>query len=217
MDPMSGQVGRADVRQRGDTAGVQLRLESGQSLIVRAFDHAVDAPRWSFPRPTGPPVEVRGRWTVDFLDGGPVLPRPFVAPAPVPWTDRGDADADRFAGTARYTVVFDAPDSAPDHLLTLGRVAESARVRLNGVALGTLIARPFQLRTGRLLARGNRLEIEVTNLSANRIRDLDRRGVRWKIFRDINYVDIAYKPFDASGWPVRPSGLLGPVMLTPVR
>jgi hypothetical protein len=60
------------------------------------------------------------------------------------------------------------------------------------------------------------LEVDVTNLSANRIRDLDRRGVKWKNFYDINFVGIDYKPFDASQWPVRPSGLLGPVLLYPV-
>ena len=39
-------------------------------------------------------------------------------------------------------------------------------------------------------------------------RDLDRRGVPWKNFRDINFVSINYKPFDASRWPVRTSGLI---------
>jgi hypothetical protein len=89
-------------------------------------------------------------------------------------------------------------------------------VRINGREVGALVARPFRLRTGPLRRRANLLEIDVTNLSANRIRDLDRRGVPWKIFHDINYVGIDYKPFDASGWPVRPSGLVGPVTLTPL-
>ena len=64
--------------------------------------------------------------------------------------------------------------------------------------------------------KGNRLEVEVTNVSANRIRDLDRRGVAWKNFNDINMVNLDYKPFDASSWPLTDSGLLGPVTLTPV-
>ena len=45
-------------------------------------------------------------------------------------------------------------------------------------------------------------------------RDLDRRGVKWKTFRDINFVDLNYHPFDASRWPLTASGLLGPVTLT---
>jgi hypothetical protein len=60
------------------------------------------------------------------------------------------------------------------------------------------------------------LDVDVTNVSANRIRDLDRRGVVWKTFRDINIVNIDYKPFNAANWPLTDSGLLGPVTITPV-
>jgi hypothetical protein len=63
----------------------------------------------------------------------------------------------------------------------------------------------------------NLLEIEVTNLAANRIADLDRRKVSWKAFHEINFVNIDYKPFDASAWEPVPSGLLGPVQLVPVK
>ncbi|MCU0787007.1 MAG: hypothetical protein MUC91_02280, partial [Verrucomicrobia bacterium] len=63
----------------------------------------------------------------------------------------------------------------------------------------------------------NVLEVEVTNTSANRIRDLDRRGVSWQTFHDINFVNMNYKEFDASNWPLEDSGLLGPVRLIPVR
>jgi hypothetical protein len=68
-----------------------------------------------------------------------------------------------------------------------------------------------------LKAGSNTLEIEVTNLAANRIRDLDQRKVPWRIFKDINFVNIGYKPFDASKWPVFDSGLLGPVTLAPLN
>jgi hypothetical protein len=154
---------------------------------------------------------------VSFLRGGPVLPGAFTSDSAVAWTARGDEDADRFAGTARYAVRFDAPVKAPNFVLDLGHVAESARVRLNGKELGVLVAHPFRIHTASLKMRDNLLEIDVTNVSANRVRDLDRRGVQWKIFHDINYVGIDYKPFDASSWPVRTSGLIGPVTLRPVK
>jgi hypothetical protein len=154
---------------------------------------------------------------VRFVDGGPSLPAAFQSDSLVPWTARGDAEAERFAGTARYALFFDAPGAAArDYQLDLGSVAESARVRVNGRELGTLFAPPFRVRTGALRPTGNVLEVDVTNLSANRVRDLDRRGVRWKTFHDINYVGLDYKPFDASRWPVRPAGLLGPVSLQPL-
>jgi hypothetical protein len=77
---------------------------------------------------------------------------------------------------------------------------------------------PFLVRIGNHLKPGNNiLEIDVTNLAANRIRDLDRRGVGWRIMREINFVNINYRPFDASNWDLTPSGLLGPVTLTPLR
>ena len=102
------------------------------------------------------------------------------------------------------------------YLLDLGAVADSARVELNGKPVATLISAPYRVEIGPLAEGNNRLVVEVTNVAANRIRDLDRRGVEWKIFKDINFVDIKYKPFDASQWPVRDAGLLGPVTLTPL-
>jgi hypothetical protein len=89
-------------------------------------------------------------------------------------------------------------------------------VRLNGGEIGTLLARPFRLILPAALLRGtgNVLEIEVTNLMANRLADLDRRRVEWRRFF---FVNIDYKPFDASNWEPLPSGLLGPVQLVPLR
>jgi hypothetical protein len=43
------------------------------------------------------------------------------------------------------------------------------------------------------------------------------RKVDWKVMKEINLVDLRYEPFDASGWPVAPSGLLGPVRLVPLE
>jgi hypothetical protein len=63
---------------------------------------------------------------------------------------------------------------------------------------------------------GNVLDVEVTSVAANRIRDLDRRGVKWKIFKDINIVDVNYHPFNAADWPLTDCGLLGPVTVTAV-
>ncbi|PYP23249.1 MAG: glycoside hydrolase family 2, partial [Gemmatimonadetes bacterium] len=217
MDPMSERTGIAQRRTGTDgQAEVYLQLEPGASLILRAFDRSVSGAPWPYLRPLGAPVELRGNWSVTFPAGGPVLPASFRTDTLVSWTERGDEEARRFAGTARYSIRFDAPGEASSYLLDLGRVAESARVRLNGQELGILFARPFRVETGPLRRTGNELEIEVTNLSANRIRDLDVRRVPWKVFADINFVGIDYKPFDASGWPLKPSGLLGPVRLEPL-
>ena len=102
------------------------------------------------------------------------------------------------------------------YFLDLGDVRQSARVKVNGKDYGMLITPPFRVVVDNLNPTGNLLEVEVTSVAANRIRDLDRRGVPWKTFRDINIVDLNYKPFDASNWPLTDCGLLGPVTLTAV-
>jgi hypothetical protein len=155
---------------------------------------------------------------VKFIEGGPVLPKEFSTEKLASWTELGGEDAKSFAGTARYTLTFNAPDSAIRNpqsafLLDLGKVCQSARVRLNGSDLGTLIIPPFRVAVDHLKPKGNVLEVEVTSTSANRIRDLDLRKVPWKIFYDTNIVNLNYKPFDASKWPVAEEGLIGPVTL----
>ena len=133
------------------------------------------------------------------------------------WTTLDDPEAQRFAGTARYRVKFDAPAKrADDWELDLGDVRETARVTLNGKRVATAWSLPFKVRLDGLKPRGNVLEIEVTNLPANRIRDLDLRKVTGSIMRDINLVSVKYQPLDASGWEIEPSGLLGPVTLVPL-
>ena len=90
-------------------------------------------------------------------------------------------------------------------------------MRLNGKDLGTLLLAPYETVIDNLKPKANVLEIEVTNVAANRIRDLNRRHVVWRNFRDINFASIDYKKFDASNWPIYPSGLLGPVTVQPIE
>ena len=153
--------------------------------------------------------------------GGPALPADFQTAKLASWTTFPDTNRQAFAGTAKYEITFDAPNSKsgmrnPNSYLDLGDVRQSARVRVNGKDYGTLITPPFRVVVDNLKPTGNMLEVEVTSVAANRIRDLDRRGVNWKIFKDINIVDINYNPFDAANWPLTDCGLLGPVTLTPV-
>ena len=88
-----------------------------------------------------------------------------------------------------------------------------ARVWLNGRDLGVRFMPPYEfpIPAGLLRQNGNALEVEVTNLGANRLRWNDINKVDWKYFCDINIVGSNYKPFDASKWKPLKSGLLGPV------
>ena len=216
FDPMQDRRGVAAVRDTESGPEVYLRLEPGASRVLRTFTtEIVDGPRWTY-LDRGTPHLLEGTWTVEFIDGGPQLPPRYTTERLVSWTAQG-GEARRFAGTARYRLPFEAPSANPDAwALDLSRVRESARVYLNGEDLGRAWAHPFTLPVGDALQPGkNVLEIEVTNLMANRIADLDQRGVEWKTFYDINFVGIDYQPFDASDWSPMPSGLLGPVALVP--
>jgi len=212
LDPVTGRIGAA----KGGT-GVDLYLEPGHSIILRTFEtQEVNLPPFAFVRPGRKIAGLPGPWQVEFIAGGPTLPKPYRADKLESWTARGDGAAEAFGGTARYRTTFDAPagaDTAAPLVLDLGKVCHSARVRLNGRDLGVVFMPPYRLAIDQLQPRGNTLEIEVTNLAANRIRDLDRRKVAWRIFHDINLVNIGYKGFDASRWPVFESGLIGPVTI----
>ena len=157
--------------------------------------------------PTGE-AQANGLWRLTPVCGGPALPPATNLASLAAWSSFDPA----FCGTMRYATTFDAPT----HTITqidLGDVRESAHVRLNGVDLGCRILPPyvFDIPSGVLKPHGNELEVEVTSLGANRIRWNDLNGVKWKYFTDINIVTIDYKKFDASTWPVRENGLLGPV------
>jgi hypothetical protein len=222
LDPLApARAGMAGLR-RGASGQAELRLQlaPGESVVVRTFaGSSGPVASWPYAREAGAPVALSGTWSVRFLEGGPARPAPYDSGELASWTTRSDPELKRFAGTALYTLEFEHPTGGSgEWRLDLGEVRESARVSLNGAPLGTLWSRPFRLRVGPELRPGrNRLELEVTNLAANRVRDLDQRGVPWKRFHDINIVDIDYKPLDASTWPLRESGLLGPVTLTPLR
>jgi len=207
------------VKREGGRLQVYLQLASGESTLVRTYraKAAQTAQPWRYTKPAAEGIALQGEWSLEFIKGGPALPAPARMSTLSSWTSLDDAEAKRFAGTARYRVEFDAPAKQADAWdLDLGDVRETARVTLNGKRFATAWSLPFKVRLEGVKARGNVLEIEVTNLPANRIRDLDVRKVPWKIMREINLVSVKYRPFDASGWEVEPAGLLGPVTLVPL-
>ena len=219
LDPMTG-ASAVDAAREGASNSTEFRLQlaAGGSVMVRAFaDKIVAGQPWACWHTNGQPLTIPGPWNVKFISGGPALPADFQTSDLTSWTTFPDPAAQAFAGTATYEVTFTAPDSTGKNFeLSLGDVRQSARVRLNGRDYGTLITPPYRVVVDNLKPSGNRLQVEVTSVAANRIRDLDRRGVNWKIFKDINLVDVSYHPFDAANWPLTDCGLLGPVTLTQV-
>ena len=112
-------------------------------------------------------TEISGPWNVSFDPkwGGPTSVKFDKLED---WTKRPEPGIRYYSGTAIYQTTFDG--EAGCHL-DLGVVNHIARVRLNGSDLGVIWTAPWSIRlpTGLLKAKGNQLEIEVTNVWANRL------------------------------------------------
>ena len=163
-----------------------------------------------------PSCAPRAAWRMDPLSG---------AIAPVAVTDGKVALALDAGHSCFLWCSPDVPQGSPSApqgkvWLDLGEVIgnESVRVTVNGKYLGTLIMPPYRIEVPADVLKGpkaedNDIKLDVCERGANRIRELDRKGVKWKYFTDINLVDINYKKFDASSWPVQEHGVKGPVRL----
>ena len=124
-----------------------------------------------------------------------------------------------YSGSGKYKITFDIniENSGIDGIiLDLGDLRYMATAWLNNKNIGDFWCVPFQtIIPANQIKSSNTLKIEVKNLDANRIIQMDKDGIQWKNFYEINFVDIRYEPFDASEWDPMPSGLLGPVRIIP--
>lgn len=220
LDPRTGRAGQAVIAEKEAGTDVFLQLQPGESLFAQFQSHSkTESPAWPYRNEAAPAVRLAGEWKIRFLSGGPDLPAAFTSSDLKSWTAQGGV-AEVFGGTAAYELSFDLPATiqADDWLLDLGDVRETARVFLNDTEIDHLWSLPFHTRIGPAVKPGlNLLRVEVTNLAANRIRDLDIRKVPWKNFHEINLVNAHYQKLDASTWPLQDSGLLGPVRLIPLQ
>ncbi len=220
LDPQSGNTGLAAVSKADNITSVRVQLESGEALILRTVNgRTPEADQWQYLEKAGKQIVLDNDWSLEFTQGGPDLPAAKQLDKLVSWTELNDAKAEAFSGSGLYTTTFNLPSKpAGEYILDLGKVSESAKVWVNGQEVGLLWSIPFRTRIGQYLKEGeNTLRVEVANLMANRIRDMDTKGIEWRKYHEINFVNIDYKPFDASVWEPMQSGLLGPVTITPVN
>lgn len=154
-------------------------------------------------------------WRLSFVESVPAVATPLTLPRLQPWEALNDT-LKTLMGTGIYeTTVTLAAAPKGTIRMDLGDVRESARVSVNGHDIGTAWCVPFTLDfPASLLRKGkNDIRIEVTNLPANRIAQLDRDGVKWRKFEEINVVDINYKKTTYGHWTPMPSGLNSTVKL----
>lgn len=216
---LDGTFGGAKLRNKDGQTEVYLQLKPGQSLVLQTYDKQQPSmPLYAY-YTAGTPKALTGEWRFRFTEGEPAIAEEFSMKGnPTSWTQLSVPEASAYAGTGRYTLTFEHKDKADEWQLNLGKLCESACVSVNGKEVGIVWSLPYTINIGKYLKQGkNTLQVDVTNLPANRIRDYDKRGVPWRIFKDINIVSVFYKDIRFDSWAISPSGLTSEVSITPLR
>lgn len=232
FNPLNGAISPAEF----DGRGIAMSLRSGESMILQTWDAAEgmeshtgggddaagDRKPSARPHETAPSrmeVALDGPWTLAFTEEAPRVEKTFLLDSLQTWEKLEDDSARVTMGTGVYETRVRLTGKqlragGGRWHIDLGDVRESARVYVNGAFLGCAWCVPFVLDCGESLRPGwNDIRIEVTNLPANRIRDLDRKGVKWRKMEGINLVDINYQHTTYDGWDLVPSGLNSRVRL----
>jgi len=229
FNPLNGDTLRADINEQG----ILISLRSGESMILQTFNtesRTENVEVTTKPKGSGKgmaaedsklctlnPIIINGPWTLSFIEETPRVSKSFGLDTLQTWETLNDDSVRVTMGTGVYTTSFKMKkkdDPKGPWKIDLGDVRESARVYINGEFIGCAWSVPFVLDTkGTLKVGNNELRIEVTNLPANRIADLDRHGVKWRKMEEINVVDINYQKTTYDQWGPMPSGLNAPVRL----
>lgn len=226
FDPMTQQSGIGKTQRAADgNTEVYLQLQPGGSCVLQTSATAVKGKAFPYYKTNGDAGEIKGTWTLQFVSGGPALPKTTTVNELGSWTELPDSSARIFSGTGQYSIHFSKPAvAAPVYLLDLGKVANSAEVILNGKTIATVIGPVYQVVIpASQLEADNVLEVKVSNGMTNRIIDMEKRGVEWKKFYNIDFparLPANRGPnglFTAVNWQPEASGLLGPVTITPLN
>ena len=231
FNPMNGDMHEAEVS--GDSVNICLR--SGESIILQTYtNRAPKTPAIMTTDSTTKPskakqqviavyranIPLQGPWTLSFTESEPAVNEVFTLATPQYWEKLANDTLRKLMGTGVYTthLRMTSRQAANRWAIDLGDVRESARVYINNVFVGCAWAVPFVLDCRNAFQAGdNEIRIEVTNLPANRIADMDRQGVKWRKFNEINIVDINYKKTGYENWAPMPSGLASGVRLIPIE
>jgi len=225
-NPMNGDITPADI----NADGVLISLRSGESRILQCsvFSVQCSAEQSKTPNTKNSTLKTQHStlntehltlntpWTLSFMESAPKVEKTFTLPTAQTWEGLDDDSVKVTMGTGVYTttIKLDKKQAARKWEIDLGDVRESARVYINGKYIGCAWAVPFVLDCKDALKKGkNEIRIEVTNLPANRIAWMDRQGVEWRKFKEINVVDINYKKTKYSNWAPVPSGLNSEIKL----
>lgn len=204
----TGTVERTSYRIENGVTIVPLTLAAEKSVHV-VFRKPTDTASLALPKPQEEALlTLADNWTVSFeADRG--APTSIEMRKLTPLNEIADPRVKYFSGIATYRNVFTAPKtlrSGERLWLDLGDMREVAEVRINGKAAGTSWHAPYRIDVSSFVKPGrNDIEIRVANLWINRLIGDAQPGAE-----KITWTSMPTYAADAQ---LRPSGLIGPVVL----
>ena len=225
-NPMTGKYHKATIGDKG----IEVSLKSGESRILITSDKPVSewklgskvkvSEKEKFAASDSKTIDLTANsWKLSFTEEAPKVGEIFNLKGLKSWENLSEK-AKVMMGTGVYETTFklSKDDAQKQWAIDLGDVRESARVYINNKYVGCAWAVPYILNCKDALNKGkNTIRIEVTNLPANRIAELDRQGVKWRKMKEINVVDIDYKKTTYEKWTPVPSGLNSSVKLVELK
>ena len=216
FNPLNGEIYKTDINNEG----ILVDLKSGESMILQTYNNVLptnDAEQIKF---EGTEKQLTDKWSLSFVESEPAINSTYTLDNIQTWETLNNDTAKIMMGTGVYTTTVNMTkdEAKAKWAINLGDVRESARVYVNDNFVGCAWSVPFILDCKDAFKAGkNTLRIEVTNLPANRISEMDRQGVKWRKFDEINVVDINYKKTSYANWEAVKSGLNSSVTLLKLK
>lgn len=234
-DPVTGETRLlSEYSHQGGLTLIPVKLEKDQSFFIVFPKNRRGEKQSAEGEKNFPELEtiskIEGSWTISFDPkwGGP---EKIVFNKLEDWSKRPEDGIKYYSGIATYHKSFDLPGlnnykNNAELYLDLGKVKNLAMVKLNGTDLGIIWTSPWRVKiTDAVKAKGNKLEIEVVNLWANRLigdEDMPDDGVKdhkwpeWLLEgkpRTSGRYTFTTHRFYKKDMELKESGLLGPVLL----
>jgi hypothetical protein len=208
-DPTTGKTRELpNYNTDGKSTSIPLEFYPNQSYLIifrnPAVTKQVSVP--NFPSLI-PKQDLSRHWTVHFDPqwGGPET---IIFDSLTDWRINSNAGIKYYSGTARYEKEFEISTTKGEKLiLSLGDVANIARVKINDKPVGNVWCKPWQTDISAFIKNGkNKLEIEVANQWVNRLIGDSMLPEDQK---------VAFTTFNnlSEETPLTVSGLLGPVQI----
>ena len=216
FNPLNGEIYKTDINNEG----ILVDLKSGESMILQTYNNVLPTNDIEQIKFEGTEKQLTDKWSLSFTESAPAINSTYTLDNIQTWETLNNDTAKIMMGTGVYTTTVNMTkdEAKAKWAINLGDVRESARVYVNDNFVGCAWSVPFILDCKDAFKAGkNTLRIEVTNLPANRISEMDRQGVKWRKFDEINVVDINYKKTSYANWEAVKSGLNSSVTLLKLK